>query len=123
MAEKKEKEVVEEATKPVAPIDLSALKNLEVASERDESLKGIKKASEMKKKKSKFCFMGSPAAHRSPMRRSLQRIPPLPQKIPLLLKANPKKTQHLKLGRLKLMTVKPLMSTTRKLIGKKFQKT
>lgn len=57
MAEKKEKEVVEEATKPVAPIDLSALKNLDVASERDESLKGIKKASEMKKKKSKFCFM------------------------------------------------------------------
>jgi hypothetical protein len=59
MAEKKEKEVVEEATKPVAPIDLSALKNLDVASERDESLKGIKKASEMKKKKSKFCFMES----------------------------------------------------------------
>ena len=59
MAEKKEKEVIEEATKPVAPIDLSALKNLDVASERDESLKGIKKASEMKKKKSKFCFMES----------------------------------------------------------------
>lgn len=56
MAEKKNEEVVE-STKPVAPIDLSAIKNLETASERDESLKGIKKASEMRKKKSKFCFM------------------------------------------------------------------
>ena len=45
MAEKEKKEEIEEATKPVAPIDLSALKNLEVASERDESLKGIKRAS------------------------------------------------------------------------------
>ena len=45
-------ELVEEAQKPVAPIDLSAIKNLDVAGDRDESLKEIKsKASTMKKNK------------------------------------------------------------------------
>ena len=36
------KEVIEGAQKPVAPIDLSAIKNLDVAVDRDESLKEIK---------------------------------------------------------------------------------
>ena len=59
------KEVIEEAQKPVAPIDLSAIKNLDVAVDRDESLKEIKsKVSTMKKNKGKFCFM---EAHRVPL--------------------------------------------------------
>lgn len=58
-------EVIEEAQKPVAPIDLSAIKNLDVAGDRDESLKEIKsKANTMKKNKGKFCFM---EAHRIPL--------------------------------------------------------
>ena len=56
------KEVIEEAQKPVAPIDLSAIKNLDVAGDRDESLKEIKsKVSTMKKNKGKFCFIKSTA--------------------------------------------------------------
>ena len=59
------KEVIEEAQKPVAPIDLSAIKNLDVAGDRDESLKEIKsKVNTMKKNKGKFCFM---EAHRIPL--------------------------------------------------------
>ena len=56
MAEKKEKEVLDETTQPVAPIDLSAIKNLDTASNVDASVAGLKKVSTMKKKKSKFCF-------------------------------------------------------------------
>lgn len=49
----------EQATKgAVAPIDLSTIKNLDVASEKDASVVGLKnKVSTMKKKKSKFCFL------------------------------------------------------------------